>query len=145
MRLGHGGIAVSEGSRGFLAVGCFFHDPRSGLAGVLVFALVFSELDPETLLRVGDPLHGGHGNLELPIAKSADSDSGDRAHPFDHSKIAFRHEHKFPTGAKPLPALWISNCAAAGRCSSFSKLTLPDGIQPPIDTSPQPRYEERRF
>jgi hypothetical protein len=47
------------------------------------FAIVFGELDPETLLRVGDPLHGGHGHLELPIAKSADSDSGDRAHPFD--------------------------------------------------------------
>jgi hypothetical protein len=93
---GHGGIAVSVGSRGFLVVGCFFHNPRSGLAGVLAFALVFSELDPETPLRVGNPLHGGRGNLELPIAKSADSDSRDRAHPFDYSKIAFRHEHSFP-------------------------------------------------
>jgi len=59
--------------------------------GVFEFALVFSELDPETLLRVGNPLHRTQGHFELPIAKSTDSDGGGGAHPFDHPKTAFRN------------------------------------------------------
>ncbi len=47
----------------------------SGLAGILAFALVLGKLDPETLLRVRNPLHCLHCNVELTIAKSADADS----------------------------------------------------------------------
>ncbi len=59
------------------------------LAGILALAFVFGELDPETLLRVRNPLHGTQGHFELAIAKSTDADGGDGPHPFDHSKIAF--------------------------------------------------------
>jgi len=48
------------------------------------------KLDAKTLLRVCNPLDGGHVNLELAIAKRADSYSRDGAEPFKHSKIAFR-------------------------------------------------------
>ena len=53
---------------------------------------MFSELNPETFLRVGNPLHGGHGDLELSIAKSTDSDGGNCAEPFKDPKISFRHD-----------------------------------------------------
>jgi hypothetical protein len=35
---------------------------------------VFGELDPETLLRVRNPLHGTQGHFELAIAKSTFGD-----------------------------------------------------------------------
>ena len=63
----------------------------SGLAFILALAFVFHELHPETLLRVRNPLHRIHGNFELPIAKSANPDSGDRTHPFDNPEIALGH------------------------------------------------------
>ena len=66
----------------------------SGLAGILAFALVLGKLDPETLLRVRNPLHCLHWNVELTIAKSADADSRECAQPFEDPKITFRH---FPT------------------------------------------------
>jgi CheY-like chemotaxis protein len=36
----------------------------SGLAGILPLALVFSELNPETLLRIRNPLQGSHRNVK---------------------------------------------------------------------------------
>lgn len=59
------------------------------MAGVLRLALVLPELEVEIPLRIFDPFHGLHGNLELAIAKSADSKSWDSADPFDYSEIAF--------------------------------------------------------
>jgi hypothetical protein len=38
-------------------------------------------------------LHGGHGNLELEIAKSTDSDGEDCAKPFDDPKTTLWHCH----------------------------------------------------
>jgi hypothetical protein len=48
--------------------------PRSGrrLAGILALASVSGKLDPETLLRIGNPFQGGHGNCKQAITKSAD-------------------------------------------------------------------------
>jgi hypothetical protein len=68
---------------------------RLCLAGTLAPALVFGELDPETLLRVANPLDRTTGHLERPIAKSTDSDGGDGAHPFDHPKITLWHGQLF--------------------------------------------------
>jgi hypothetical protein len=65
-------------------------------------ALVFSELDSKTFLRVGNPLQGSQGDGKLHIAKRADSDSRDRAQPFDYSKIALRHRHSFPHASRRL-------------------------------------------
>jgi hypothetical protein len=44
---------------------------------------VFSELNPATFLRVGNPLQIGHGDLELAIAKSIDSDRWGGTEPFN--------------------------------------------------------------
>jgi hypothetical protein len=84
------------------------HNRCRTLAGILALAFVFGELDPETLLRVGNPLHGTQGHFELAIAKSTDSDSGHCAHPFDDPETAlwhglarreqFQHRRLLPTG-----------------------------------------------
>ena len=60
---------------------------RSRLAGVFNVAFVACKLNPKTLLRVRNPLQGGHGNLELTIAKAANSSCGYLTKPFDHPKI----------------------------------------------------------
>ena len=52
---------------------------------------MFSELDPETFLRVGYSLQGTQRDRKLRIAKRADADSGDRTQPFDYPKISLRH------------------------------------------------------
>jgi hypothetical protein len=65
--------------------------PLSGLAGILALAFVGGKLKPKSLLRVRDPLHSGHGNFELAIAKSAGSNCGDRPKPFGHPKITLWH------------------------------------------------------
>jgi hypothetical protein len=74
-----------------------FIDWRTGLTGVFALALVLGKLNPETLLRVRNPLEGGHRNLELTIAKSAESESRNRAQPFEHTKISLLHEQQFAT------------------------------------------------
>jgi hypothetical protein len=52
---------------------------------------VLGKLDAKTFLRIGNPLHRSHGNLELTIAESADSDSRDYAEPFEHPKSTLFH------------------------------------------------------
>ena len=64
---------------------------HESLVETLRLAFVFSELNPETLLRVRNSLHGRCGNLELRTAKGADSDSWDSAHPFDHPEVTLCH------------------------------------------------------
>jgi hypothetical protein len=59
---------------------------HSRFAGVFN-AFVACKLKPKTLLRVRNSLHGGHGNLELTIAKVANSSCGYLTNPFDHPKI----------------------------------------------------------
>jgi hypothetical protein len=76
------------------------------LVAILWLALVFSELDPETLLRVCNSLQGSQRNLELSVAESADSDCGGRAEPLDDSKVTFFH----------LPSQ--NSCACTGEVSS---------------------------
>jgi hypothetical protein len=67
----------------------------SGLARILALAFVPGKLKPESFLRVRNPRDRGHGNRELAIAKSADSDSRDCAEPFDHPQITFSHRQSF--------------------------------------------------
>lgn len=57
----------------------------------LALALVLSELYPQAFLGVRNSLHGGHRNLEFPIANSANSDSGNLTDPFNHPQTAFWH------------------------------------------------------
>ena len=87
---------------------CYFSLPgsfcacvHSGLAGPFSVAFVACKLNPKTLLRVRNPLHGGHGSLELTIAKAANSSCGYLTKPFDHPKItldsARLHVSQFPT------------------------------------------------
>ena len=64
-------------------------------------ALVFGELEPETLLCVRNSLHRSQRNLELAIAEGTDSNGGNLTKPLDSSKIAFRHRPQFPTGPSP--------------------------------------------
>lgn len=66
-----------------------FHDTGGRSASTLTLALVFIELNPKTFLRVVNLLQGGHGNRELAITKSADSDCGSGSEPLDHSKMTF--------------------------------------------------------
>jgi hypothetical protein len=73
---------------GSLVLGRFSHVRHRPL---LALAFVRDKLKPERLSRVCNPFQGGHGNLELAIAKSADSDCGDRPKPFNHSKITLWH------------------------------------------------------
>jgi hypothetical protein len=61
------------------------------LAGILALAFVRGKLKPKSFLRVRNPLHGGHRNLELAIAKGADSNCRDRPKPFGHPKITLWH------------------------------------------------------
>jgi hypothetical protein len=67
-------------------------------ACLVALAFVFGKLNPETLLCVRNPVHGGRRNLELAIAEGADANGGNLTQPLQHSKIAFRH-------AQPLTAL----------------------------------------
>jgi hypothetical protein len=62
-----------------------------GVGSRLALTLVFSELQPETLLCVRNPIHGGQWNCELAIAKSANSNGGNLTNPFHHPKIAPWH------------------------------------------------------
>ncbi len=67
----------SRNSRCYFSLpGSFCACAHSGLAGVFRVAFMACKLDPKTLLRVRNPLHGGHGNLELTIAKAANSSCG---------------------------------------------------------------------
>ena len=59
------------------------------LISVLTVAMVLGELDAKTLLRVRNPLHRSHGNLELTIA-TAGADSA-MAEPLHHSMSALFH------------------------------------------------------
>ena len=61
------------------------------LISVLTVAMVLGELDAKTLLRVRNPLHRSHGNLELTIANSAGADSRDCPEPLHHSMSALFH------------------------------------------------------
>jgi hypothetical protein len=58
---------------------------------LLTFAFVRGELEPKSFLRVRNSVHDGHRNIELAIAKSADSDCGDRPKPFHYPKITRWH------------------------------------------------------
>jgi hypothetical protein len=62
---------------------------------LLFFALMLIKLNLERLLRVRNPLDGGHGNLELKIANSADSDSRHGSEPFEHPKSPLFHSQIF--------------------------------------------------
>jgi hypothetical protein len=77
--------------------------PRSGprLAGILALASVFGKLAPETFLRVGNPLQSGYRNTKEAATKSADSDYGNRAEPFDHPKITFHQGCRLAVEAWP--------------------------------------------
>jgi len=70
------------------------------LAGILALAFVRGKLKPESFLRVRNPFHGGHRNLELAIAKGADSDCRNRPKPFDHPKITLWHGQPFSATAE---------------------------------------------
>jgi hypothetical protein len=63
----------------------------SGLPRILALAFVRGKLKPKSFLRVRNPFHGGHRNLELAIAKGADSDCRNRPKPFGHPKITLWH------------------------------------------------------
>jgi hypothetical protein len=52
---------------------------------------MFAKLDAKIFLRIGNPLHRGHGNFELAIADSTGADCRDGAEPFEHSKSALFH------------------------------------------------------
>ncbi len=62
---------------------------------LLFFALMLIKLKLEGLLRIRNPLYGGHGDLELTIAKSADSDRRDGSEPFEHPKSPLFHSQSF--------------------------------------------------
>lgn len=64
-------------------------------ADIVALAFVRGKLKPESFLRVRNPFHGGHRNLELAIAKGADSDCRDRPKPFDDPKITLWHGQPF--------------------------------------------------
>lgn len=57
---------------------------RAGLA------LVRSELEPETLLCIRDPLHGVQWDLEFAIAKRADPNGRNGPQPFGDPQIALQ-------------------------------------------------------
>jgi hypothetical protein len=59
----------------------------------LWLALVLSELDPETLLRISYLFEGRQGHHKLPIAKRANGNSRNCAEPLGDAKIAFGHEN----------------------------------------------------
>jgi hypothetical protein len=62
---------------------------------LVLFALMLIKLKLETLLRVRNPLDGGHGDLELKIANSADSDSRHGSEPLEHPKSPIFHSQSF--------------------------------------------------
>jgi hypothetical protein len=105
------------------------HNRCRTLAGILALAFVFGELDPETLLRVGNPLHGTQGHFELAIAKSTDSDSGNGAHPFDHPKIVFWHGCVFSSGglAESSPIGFSFGCLLSSECAPLA--SEPPGLR----------------
>jgi hypothetical protein len=53
------------------------------------------KLKLERLLRVRNPFYGRHGNLELKIAKRADSDSRHGSEPLEHPKSPLFHAQSF--------------------------------------------------
>jgi hypothetical protein len=64
---------------------------REKSKGLFLFALVLIKLNLESRLRLRNPLDGGHGNLELKIAKRADSDSRHGPEPLEHPKSPLFH------------------------------------------------------
>ena len=64
-------------------------DSACGSSGWIGLARVFGKLLAKTLLRVRNPFQGGYGNAELAVAKSADSNGGNCAKPFEDPEIAF--------------------------------------------------------
>ena len=84
---------------------------------------MLGELNSKTLLCVRNPLHGGQWNLKLAIAKSADSNGGNGAQPFDNPKIAFWHVQPFRRHAGGFLLLAARNfydrCLRRGRVRLF--------------------------
>jgi len=72
---------------------------------------VLIELKFERLLRIRNLLQGGHGDLELTIAKSADRDSGCGSEPFEHSKSSLFHAWSF---SQRIEGRWSSKRAENG-------------------------------
>ena len=58
---------------------------------IFSLTLVLGKLKFEAFLRIGNPLHRGHWNLELTIANGAGADSRDSSKPFEHAKSALFH------------------------------------------------------
>jgi hypothetical protein len=69
---------------------------------------VFGELNPETLLRVGNPLHRTNRDFELEIAKRANPHGRDHSNPLQNSQIAFRHETTAPRNRIELQTILLS-------------------------------------
>jgi hypothetical protein len=69
----------------------FFSSKRGICRSHLALALVLGELQPEALLGVRNPVHGGQRSFEFSIAKGANSNGGNLTDPFHHPKIAFWH------------------------------------------------------
>jgi hypothetical protein len=59
------------------------------------------KLNLERLLRIRNPLDGGHGNLELTIANSAESDSRHGSEPLEHPKSPLFHSQIFSQQSNP--------------------------------------------
>jgi hypothetical protein len=83
-----------------LPVPTFTENVKVGQPPLLFFALMLIKLKLERLLRVRNPLDGGHRNLELTIAKSADSDSGDGSEPLEHPKSPLFNSQSFSQQSK---------------------------------------------
>ena len=62
---------------------------------LLFSALMLIKLKLERLLRIRNPLDRGHGNLELKIANSADSDSRNGSEPLEHPQSPLFHSQSF--------------------------------------------------
>jgi hypothetical protein len=61
-------------------------------------ALVLSKLGAKALSTPCKSLHGFHGNLELKIARSADSDCRDRVKPFERTNVSLLRAVISPPG-----------------------------------------------
>src|SRR5271169_1315331 len=76
------------------------------------------KLQLERLLRIRNPLDGGHGNLELKIAKSADSDSRDGSQPLEYPQSPLFHSQSFSQQSNPA-------ASAQGKRYGFSQAAKP--------------------
>ena len=59
------------------------------------------KLKLEGLLRIRNSFYRGHGDFELKIAKSADSDSGNGSEPLEHPKSPLFHPQSFSQQSNP--------------------------------------------